>query len=130
MPNQLTMNEHKTIYEQLGDERLIKLLRSFYDKVFASEVIGPLFSHSAKETIIDKQFCFLTQFLGGPPRYNEKYGHPSMRKRHLPHKIDIAARDEWLKLMKASIDELDWDERMKEVLYNCFPMTANHMVNS
>ncbi|MCG8577559.1 MAG: globin [Flavobacteriales bacterium] len=124
------MDNRRTLYEELGDERLKQLLDTFYDKVFSSPVIGPLFDQTNQETIKDKQYCFLTQFLGGPPRYNEKYGHPRMRMRHLPHKIDEAAKNEWLKLMKESINTLEWDEQLKNALYSCFPAVANHMQNS
>jgi len=124
------MNTSDSLYEKLGDERLTQLLETFYDKVFESNIIGPLFAHSEKALIINKQFCFLTQFLGGPPRYNEKYGIPKMRARHIPHNINIAARDEWLKIMKESIETLDWEPQLKIALYNCFPKVADHMVSS
>ncbi|UKN03536.1 globin [Paracrocinitomix mangrovi] len=124
------MNNIITIYEKLGDEKLKQLLDAFYDRVFASEIIGPLFNHTEKDLIKDKQFCFLTQFLGGPPRYIEKYGHPRMRMRHMPHKITMEGRDEWLRLMKESINTLEIEEDFKEALYNCFPKLATHMVNS
>lgn len=124
------METKKTLYELLGDERLSELLGHFYGKVFESPVIGPLFNHTEKEVIMDKQFCFLTQFLGGPPRYNEKYGPPRMRLRHLPHQINATHRDEWLRIMKESVELLDWDPRLKEALYECFPKLANHMVSA
>jgi hemoglobin len=124
------MQDQPTLYDRLGDQRLQQLLNAFYDKVFASEIIGPLFNHTQKAVILDKQYCFLTQFLGGPPRYNEKYGTPKMRLRHMPHKITPEARDEWLRIMKESIDTLDWEPELKTALYNCFPQVANHMVNS
>jgi len=119
-----------TIYERLGEEKLKMLLDTFYDKVFASPVIGPLFANSDKNLVKHKQFCFLSQFLGGPPRYNETYGHPQLKARHLPHRIDENAKNEWLSLMKASINTLDMDEQFKEVLYNCFPMLAEKMKNT
>ena len=118
------------MYEKLGDERLGLLIDAFYDRVFDSEIIGHLFNQTNKEVIKDKQFSFISQFLGGPLRYFEKYGNPKMRMRHLPHKIDQAARDEWLKLMKEAIWTLDWDEENKTALYNCFPTLASHMMNS
>lgn len=114
----------------MGDENLKKLLDTFYDKVFQSDIIGPLFNQTDKETIKDKQFRFLTQFLGGPPRYNEKYGHPRMRMRHSPHKITSEGKEEWLRLMKESIEMLDITDNLKTALYNCFPNVAQHMVNS
>jgi hemoglobin len=92
--------------------------------------IGPLFNATDAESIKDKQYCFLTQFLGGPPRYIEKYGPPQMRRRHMPHAITNDAKDEWLSLMNASIKELDLPDNLKTALYNCFPKVAQHMVNS
>lgn len=124
------MEKMPTMYEKLGDERLQQLVDAFYERVFQSEIIGPLFNKTEKEVIKDKQFCFLTQFLGGPLRYFEKYGNPKMRMRHLPHKIDQAARDEWLKLMHEAIQTLDWEEENKQALYSCFPTLASHMMNS
>lgn len=120
----------ETIYDKLGDKGLRQLVDAFYDRVFESEIIGPLFNQTDQDTIKHKQFSFLTQFFGGPQRYTGLYGHPRMRMRHLPHKIDTAARDEWLKLMKEAIWTLDIDEDFKNALYNCFPKLADHMVNS
>jgi hemoglobin len=124
------MENTKTLYELIGDNRLHDLLNSFYAKVFESPVIGKLFNQTDADTIKDKQFCFLTQFLGGPARYNEKYGPPKMRKRHIPHRITNEAKEEWLSLMQSSINELDLAENLKLALYNCFPQVAQHMVNS
>lgn len=123
------MKSSQTLYESIGDANLQVLLSSFYAKVFKSPIIGQLFNGTKADEIIDKQFCFLSQFLGGPQRYTEKYGPPKMRMRHLPHAIDDEAKNEWLKLMKLSINELDIDEQLKDALYNCFPLVAQHMVN-
>ncbi len=124
-----TMEHSKTLYEHLGDQQLQSLLNSFYAKVFKSTILGPLFNQTDAETIKDKQFCFLTQFLGGPPRYTVKYGPPKMRRRHLAHAIDDTAKDEWLSLMKEAIQDLDLESNLKDALYNCFPQVAQHMVN-
>lgn len=124
------MKKTRTLYEALGDKNLQLLLDSFYSKVFSSPIIGKLFNHTDADTIKDKQYCFLSQFLGGPQRYMEKYGQPKMRQKHMPHAIDSAAKDEWLRLMKAAIDELSIPEQLKNSLYNCFPHVAQHMVNN
>jgi len=118
-----------TIYSKLGDEKLQQLLDYFYDTLFETE-IAHLFDQTEKEVIKDKQFCFLTQFLGGPQRYSEKYGAPKMRQRHQPHKIDENAKNIWLGCMKEAIATLDIDDEFKTALYNCFPLVAQHMVNS
>ncbi|MFK8045783.1 MAG: globin [Crocinitomicaceae bacterium] len=120
----------KSFYDTLGEDRLSDLLERFYDKVFASEIISDLFQNTPKEEIKRKQKLFLTQFLGGPSVYTETIGPPKMRQRHIPHKITVEAKDEWLRCMKAAISELDWDSRNKDALYSCFPKLAQHMVNS
>jgi hemoglobin len=117
------------MYEKIGAINLQKLVDRFYDLVFTSEIIGPLFKIN-KEEIKQKQFEFLTQFLGGPQLYSEKYGHPKMRMRHLPHAITDEARIEWLRCMKIAIDTLDLSDDLKVQFYNCFPQVAQHMVNS
>lgn len=118
----------KTLYELVGDENLKKLVNAFYDLVQKNETLSPMFKGEF-ETIKDKQYCFLSQFLGGPLRYNEKYGHPKMRLRHLPHPIDQNAKTEWLKCMKQAISDIQLKPELAETLYNCFPPVAEHMVN-
>lgn len=120
----------ETFFEKIGEERLSQLLDSFYDKVFDNDLIRPLFLSTPKDEIKHKQKLFLTQLLGGPNLYSQQIGPPQMRQRHFPHKITIEAKDEWLKCMKDSISELEWDENLKENLYNIFPRIAQHMVNS
>ncbi len=120
----------ESFYDKLGEERLTILVDKFYDNVFNSPIISSLFKNTPKEVIKQKQHLFLTQFLGGPPRYIDEVGPPKMRQRHFPHKITEAAKDEWLRCMKDAIQELDWDDRSKYALYMCFPKLAGHMVNS
>ncbi len=117
-----------TLYVRIGNENLQKLIDQFYDLVFSSEKIAPLFKND-KEEIKEKQYLFLSQFLGGPQLYTEKYGHPKMRARHLPHAISEEAKNEWLRCMKLAIETLDLTDDLKIALYNCFPAVAQHMVN-
>lgn len=117
-----------SLYVRIGNENLQKLIDQFYDLVFSSEKIAPLFKND-KEEIKEKQYLFLSQFLGGPHLYTEKYGHPKMRARHLPHAISEEAKNEWLRCMKLAIETLDLTDDLKIALYNCFPAVAQHMVN-
>lgn len=118
----------ETLYSKIGPSNLKAILDVFYDLVFDESEISHLFKGN-KEEIKEKQFMFLTQFLGGPQLYSEKYGHPKMRMRHLPHAIDNKAKEEWLKCMKIAIDKIIEDKQLASALYNCFPLVAAHMVN-
>ena len=121
-------NSTKTLYELIGENQLKTLVNEFYLRIYSHPTLSPLFQNDIEE-VKDKQFRFLTQFLGGPQLYTEKYGHPRMRMRHLPHAIDDNAKTEWLKCMKEAINTLNLEPNLAEALYNCFPAVAQHMVN-
>ncbi len=118
-----------TLYDRLGDDNLKLMVNYFYDLVFEDEQIKHLFKNDKSE-IIEKQYAFLSQFLGGPQRYSEKHGHPRMRARHLPHRITEDDAVAWLKCMHAAIGKLDIKEGLKEELFERFPQTAMFMVNT
>ena len=117
-----------TIYEKLGAERLQQLVNAFYDLVVEHPALSSLFN-TDMELVRKKQMAFLTQFLGGPPLYNQTFGQPMMRARHLPHAITEEAAIAWLLCMKEAIHTLDIEDDFKETLFNCFPKVAAHMVN-
>lgn len=119
-----------TLYKRLGEEKIKNLVDAFYERVYQNPVLIPLFDANIIEEIKEKQFRFLTQFLGGPPRYIEKYGPPRMRQRHLPHKIDHEAMISWLACMKEAISTLSLSNEIADELYSKFPQLAQHMVNS
>jgi hemoglobin len=77
----------------------------------------------------DKLYEFLSGWLGGPPLYVEKRGHPRLRARHLPFPIDDAARDAWLMCMDRALEECVSDAMLKEMLRGAFGNMANHMRN-
>ena len=120
----------KTLYEKIGKEGLNQLLNNFYDRIFVHPVSAPLFKNSKREEVQEKQLLFISQFLGGPLEYSDRFGPPKMRQRHLPHKITPKAKEAWLECMKEAINEQPWDDRLKEVMYSIFPPIAAHMVNS
>lgn len=125
----MTQEFDNTLYKRLGEEKIKELVDAFYERVYQDPILISLFDNDIDE-IKEKQFRFLTQFLGGPPRYIEKYGPPRMRQRHLPHKIDQNAMIAWLACMKEAISTLSLSSETAEELYNKFPQLAQHMVNS
>ena len=117
-----------TLFEQLGEEKIATLVDRFYDLVFANPQISHLFK-TDKELIKEKQRLFLTQFLGGPPLYSQRYGHPQLRARHMPHPIGQEDAVAWLSCMAKAIGTLDAEESLKDELFKRFVPTAMFMVN-
>lgn len=120
----------ETLYDRLGAENLKEMLDSFYDLVFEDERINFMFANTPKEVIKEKQFLFLTQFLGGPDLYSQQYGHPKMRARHLPHSITESKAIAWLQCMNTAVYRLPISDELKKELFSCFPKVAFHMVNT
>lgn len=117
-----------TIHERLGDDNLQLLVDSFYEEVMADTRISHLFTTDI-ELVKKKQFMFLSQFLGGPPRYAETYGHPRMRMRHMPHAIDKGAANAWLECMANAVSKLPIEESFQREIFQRFPNVAAHMIN-
>lgn len=117
-----------TPFDRLGPDNLKLLVDRFYDLVFSNEDIAHLFK-TDKEVIKEKQRLFLTQFLGGPPLYSERFGHPRLRARHMPHPISQEHAVAWLSCMSAAIGSLPIDEQFKDELFKRFVPTAMFMVN-
>ena len=72
---------------------------------------------------------FLIFRFGGPTRYVENRGHPRLRMRHARFLIDQAARDRWLSLMSAALDEAMLPEEPKAVLCAFFDETTTFLMN-
>ena len=120
--------ETEALYYRLGKENLDLLVERFYDLVFVNPQISHLFKND-KEEIKGKQRLFLSQFLGGPALYSDKYGHPRMRARHMPHTITETDAIAWLHCMSQAIGTLPISEELKDELFARFPSTAMFMVN-
>ena len=119
----------ESIYHRLGEQNLKEMVDNFYHHVMEDDTINHLFT-TDMELVKKKQFLFLTGFLGGPSIYVAEYGHPRMRLRHMPHAITEKSAISWLKNMRKAIWELSIEEALKIEIFNRFPQTAAHMVNS
>jgi hemoglobin len=73
---------------------------------------------------------FLIGRFGGPPTYIEERGHPRLRMRHFPFRIDQTARDRWIELMTNALDETKLPPEPDAVLRNFFEGMSSFMINS
>ena len=119
----------KTLYDLVGEDKLRLLLDEFYDRVFSNPQIGHLFK-TDKDVIKEKQRLFLTQFFGGPDLYSQRYGHPKLRARHLPHPISEQDAAAWLTCMSEALVTIELDESIKDEIFKRLISTAMFMVNS
>ncbi len=123
------MNDEFTLYKLVGGDETFQLLVDiFYDRIERDPLLRPMFPTNL-EPGKRRQYLFLTQFFGGPARYNEQRGHPRLRLRHSPFPIDEAARSRWLEHMLAAIDETGIDEPMRSVMRNYFDRASAMLVN-
>lgn len=118
-----------TVYDQVGgDPTFRRLVDHFYARVERDPLLRPMFPAdlaAGKE----HQFLFLTQFFGGPARYQERRGHPRLRARHLPFSIGAREAGAWLGHMLAAIDEVGITEPARTAMRNYFDYAAHFMIN-
>ncbi len=77
----------------------------------------------------DKLYMFLSGWLGGPDLYQQRFGHPRLRARHLPYEIGIAERDQWMACMQQAMAECHLDAALQARLTAAFANTADWMRN-
>jgi hemoglobin len=82
----------------MGEANLFALCREFYARLEETELRSMFPADMAKAS--EKLAAFLVGLCGGPPVFQEKYGDPRMRQRHLRFPIDDRARLIWLNTFK------------------------------
>jgi hemoglobin len=119
----------QTIYELVGGEPTFRqLVEVFYGRVERDAALRAIFPEDL-EAGKHWQALFLAQFFGGPQDYSQERGHPRLRMRHMPFKIDRTARDAWLGHMLAAIDEVGIEEPMRTIMRDYFERASEHMIN-
>lgn len=121
-----------SFYDRLGGaEGVRKLVDRFYDLMDTLEEARALRALHATSLVEsrEKLFEFLSGWLGGPPIYIEKRGHPRLRARHMPFVIDDAGIDAWLLCMNRALDETVVDTDVVAKLKGGLAPLARHMKN-
>ncbi len=122
--------EGETPYEAIGgDDAVRALVDRFYDHV---ERTSPLMRELHPTDLTEsrqKLYEFLSGWLGGPPLYIEKHGHPRLRMRHMHVPIDHEGVSEWLRCMKLAMDEQGIEGQLRAFLDSRFAHTAQFMQN-
>ncbi len=121
--------EDDEVYAAIGDDGFRRLVAAFYRQVPGDDVLAPMYGDEDLEGAEQRLREFLIFRFGGPPHYIEARGHPRLRMRHIRFPIGQAARDRWLQLMHAALDEAALPEEAEDVLRRFFDSTATFLIN-
>ena len=115
-----------------GEPRVRALVDRFYDLMDIEPGYRELrAAHgSLLDDARDKLFWFLFGWLGGPSYYEDRFGHPRLRMRHMPFAIGIRERDQWLACMDQAMGETGVPEDLRARLRESFFRTADWMRNT
>ena len=128
-----TSPEAATTFDQFwGADAVRALVDRFYDLMDSDPACAGIRSLHATSLSgsREKLYLFLSGWLGGPPLYVERYGHPRLRARHLPFPIGASERDQWLSCMTRALAEAKIDDALRRHLEGAFARTADHMRNA
>ena len=122
-----------TPFEWIGGEARVRaLVDRFYDLMDIEPGYREL--RAAHGSTLDdarqKLHWFLCGWLGGPAHYEERFGHPRLRMRHMPFAIGIVERDQWLACMDQAMGEAGVPEVLRVRLKDSFFKTADWMRNT
>lgn len=90
------------IYAAMGQANIFQMLADFYEEL-ARSPLRPMFPGDMAAAS-RKSAAFFVGLLGGPPLYQQQYGSPMLRARHLPFPIDEAARQTWLACFERTLE--------------------------
>ncbi len=124
--------EPLTPYQLLGGELGVRALANdFYDIMETAPEAADLYAIHPKplDAIREKFFEFLSGWTSGPPLFEQKYGHPRLRARHLPFKVDCKMSDQWMFCMNQSLDRQVGNIELREQMRASLDQLASHMRN-
>jgi hemoglobin len=121
-----------TLYDAIGGDATVRALtKRFYELMDSlpeakacRDIHPPSLEHSEA-----KLYDYLTGYLGGPPVYVEKYGHPMLRRRHFVAEIGASARDGWILCFKLAMEETIANPKLRDIIWPPIERLAYHMQN-
>jgi hemoglobin len=117
------------IYSMIGEDGFIRLVAAFYRQVPQDSILGKMYPPDELAAAEERLRDFLIYRFGGPQRYIEQRGHPRLRARHFPFRIDRAARDRWMQLMNNAFAEAALPAEAEQFLRGFFEQMSTFMIN-
>jgi hemoglobin len=122
------MNEDQ-IFSLVGEEGFTRLVAAFYRQVFDDDILGPMYPKDDRQGAEQRLRDFLIYRFGGPQRYIEQRGHPRLRARHRPFRIDQAARDRWMQLMDKAFTDAALPAEAEQFLRAFLEQMSTFIIN-
>jgi hemoglobin len=113
-----------------GHDTFVRLVDAFYDGVADDPVLRPMYPEEDLGPAKERLTMFLEQYWGGPTTYSAQRGHPRLRMRHMPFKVNPEARDRWLAHMRTAVDSLGLAPIHESQLWDYLERAAFSMINT
>ena len=121
-----------TLYQAIGGDETVKALAHRFYQLMDTlpEARHVRAVHPPSLTGSEEKFYeYLTGYLGGPPLYTDKRGHPRLRSRHFVAEIGPDERDEWLLCFRRAMDETIANSKLRDIIWPPIERLAFHMQN-
>ncbi|MBH76774.1 MAG: globin [Dehalococcoidia bacterium] len=120
----------QSLFERIGGREAVEaVVGSFYEAVAGEMSLRVLYPEDLTPSR-EKLEYFFEQWLGGEPRYSERYGHPRLRRRHFPFVIAEHHAQLWLKHMRSALELQQIEREDFDSIWGRLESLANHMVNA
>jgi hemoglobin len=119
-----------SVFDAVGETGLRQLVAAFYRRVPQDDVLGPMYPPSDLSGAERRLADFLIYRFGGPDTYLRERGHPKLRMRHMPFAINQTARDRWVSLMDAAIEEVQLPQDVVAVVKPFLQESATFLINA
>ena len=118
------------IYSQIGEDGFQRLVAAFYAQVPADDILGPMYPADDLPGAEERLRDFLVGRFGGPQRYIESRGHPRLRMRHMPFRLDQRGRDRWVQLMDRALEQAALPDESAQLLRQFFHHMSTFLMNT
>ncbi|HSZ58874.1 MAG TPA: globin [Tepidisphaeraceae bacterium] len=117
------------LYDLIGHDAFARLVAAFYRRVPQDDILAPLYPPNDLAPAEQRLRDFLIMRFGGPDTYLQRRGHPRLRMRHARFPIDRSARDRWISLMEAAMEEVELPPEATAILRPFFADAATFLIN-
>lgn len=127
----IPQGEPESFYDRVGGAATFRaLVHRFYEGVAGDPQLRALYPEEDLAPAEERLTLFLIQYWGGPTTYSDQRGHPRLRMRHAPFRIDEEAKDRWLRHMAEAVRALKLDPADESELWQYLERAAHFMVNA